>query len=69
MDDLIHAVRKFNPNISRFDTSVFDGKYITSGVSEEYLAQLELQRNDSAKLKDQIDSAETIGLHNSFSQK
>ncbi|MBU1666630.1 MAG: amidophosphoribosyltransferase, partial [Gammaproteobacteria bacterium] len=43
--DLISAVRKVNPKLTRFDSSCFDGCYITGDVSEEYLARLEGQRN------------------------
>jgi amidophosphoribosyltransferase len=34
-----------------FECSVFDGVYVTSDVSEAYLAKLETRRNDYAKLK------------------
>jgi len=43
--DLISAVRKVNPKLTRFDASCFDGCYVTGDVSEEYLARLEGQRN------------------------
>ena len=37
LDDLISAVRKGNDKIVNFDTSCFDGKYITDGISKDYL--------------------------------
>ncbi len=49
LEDLIEAVRAGNPEISRFDCSVFTGEYITRDVTAEYLSQLELFRSDSAK--------------------
>nr|CAG8477281.1 10512_t:CDS:10 [Entrophospora candida]CAG8530941.1 2784_t:CDS:10 [Entrophospora candida] len=49
LDDLIESCRKFNRNILNFDCSVFDGHYVTGGVTEEYLKFLENSRNDSAK--------------------
>jgi len=49
LDDLIQAVRAGNPQIERFDDSIFTGKYVTEDVSEEYLQQLELFRSDAAK--------------------
>jgi amidophosphoribosyltransferase len=63
--DLIDAVnRKGKVNISRFDTSVFDGNYVTGDVNDAYLEQLELIRNDAAK-KSGDEAARTIlGIHN-----
>ncbi len=45
LDALIAAVRQDNPAIPRFDTSCFDGDYITGDVTEEYLARLEATRS------------------------
>ncbi|KAJ1733794.1 amidophosphoribosyltransferase [Coemansia biformis] len=61
--DLVDSCRRFNPAITTFDTSVFDGKYVTGDVSAEYLQKLEARRSDAAKQKDMADG-ETIGLHN-----
>lgn len=44
--DLIEDVRSCNPAIKSFDASCFDGIYITGGVSDEYLAGIEANRND-----------------------
>ncbi|KAJ1892658.1 amidophosphoribosyltransferase [Kickxella alabastrina] len=63
LSDLIDSCRKFNPKITSFDTSVFDGKYVAGNVSEEYLQKLENRRSDDAKKKDGGDG-EVIGLHN-----
>ncbi|NKF24289.1 amidophosphoribosyltransferase [Solimonas marina] len=49
LEDLIDAVQFGNPNITRFDCSVFNGEYITQDVTTEYLNQLELFRSDAAK--------------------
>lgn len=43
LNDLISAISSENPNLTHFDTSCFDGKYIT-GVSEEYLNLLENEK-------------------------
>ena len=40
LDDLILAVKEGNKNISKFDTSCFNGEYITQGVSSNYLRDL-----------------------------
>jgi amidophosphoribosyltransferase len=49
LPDLVEAVRAGNPNITRFDCSVFTGDYITQDVTTEYLNQLELFRSDAAR--------------------
>lgn len=49
LDDLMDSVRKGNPRLTQFDSSCFDGKYVTGGVTSEYLANLETSRNDDAK--------------------
>ncbi|KAJ2039636.1 amidophosphoribosyltransferase, partial [Coemansia sp. S2] len=63
LDDLIASCRAFNPRIAAFDTSVFDGKYVTGDVTAEYLHKLEMRRSDAAKQKKPGDG-EVIGLHN-----
>lgn len=50
LDDLIASAREGNPNITRYECSVFDGKYITGDVDEVYLKRLENTRSDSAKM-------------------
>jgi amidophosphoribosyltransferase len=51
LDDLISAVlyKKNTTDITRFDTSVFNGEYITGDVNEAYLQHLQNNRNDTAK--------------------
>jgi amidophosphoribosyltransferase len=50
LPDLIEAVqKKGKTNVDRFDTSVFDGDYVTGDVNARYLQQLELLRSDNAK--------------------
>ena len=61
---MIHAVQKKGKAIvDRFDTSVFNGEYITGDISEHYLGQLELIRSDSAKQKREAASG-ILELHN-----
>ncbi|KAJ1978476.1 amidophosphoribosyltransferase [Dimargaris xerosporica] len=71
LDDLVAACRKLRPEITRFDTSVFDGDYVAGQVTAAYLEHLESLRNDKAKGTAREDEAapETIGLHNSFKRK
>lgn len=61
LEALIRAVRKGNPRIRQFDTSIFDGNYVTGDVSPDYLAQLEENRNDAAKRRrDDPDSPSSL---------
>jgi amidophosphoribosyltransferase len=65
LEDLISAVKKEDKSVvKRFDTAVFDGQYVTGDVSLQYLEQLELIRNDSAKQDKGSSSDVVIGLHN-----
>jgi amidophosphoribosyltransferase len=50
LPDLIEATRKKGrTQVQRFDTSVFDGTYVTGDVTADYLDSLERQRSDRAK--------------------
>ena len=44
LEDLVESVQILNPDIKTFDTSCFDGKYITKGVTEEFLDNLHKHR-------------------------
>jgi amidophosphoribosyltransferase len=46
LDALKAAVHSLNPSISVFETSCFDGCYVTGDVSAEYLSSVENQRSD-----------------------
>lgn len=50
LNDLIETCREGNPKITRFDTSVFNGEYITGDIDGAYLEALDMKRNDIAKL-------------------
>ena len=64
LNDLIEAVRAGNPRITRFDTSVFTGEYITQDITTEYLNQLELFRSDAAKAARKRASSTVIEIQN-----
>ncbi|MDG2015042.1 MAG: hypothetical protein P8J33_16170, partial [Pirellulaceae bacterium] len=57
-----------NPEISQFECSVFDGKYVAGDVDQEYLAMLENRRNDQARSEESqrnlFDTDFAIGLNN-----
>jgi amidophosphoribosyltransferase len=52
LDALKEAVRRCNPKLTSFETSCFDGNYITGDITTDYLKAIELSR-DAAR-----DSAE-----------
>jgi len=47
LDALKAAVRAVNPALTQFETSCFDGHYITGDVTSEYLASVERERDPS----------------------
>ncbi len=49
LQDLVDAAHEGNTKITEFDTSCFDGKYITGDVSQDYLDRIEQIRCDAAK--------------------
>jgi amidophosphoribosyltransferase len=49
IDDLVDAVKLENPEVARFETSVFDGQYITGDVDQDYLDLINNARSDHAK--------------------
>lgn len=62
---MVASCEKFNPSITKWDASVFDGKYVTGKVDEAYLAHLESLRADGKKGKfEDLQSPETLGLVN-----
>ncbi|MDA9063864.1 amidophosphoribosyltransferase [Pseudomonadales bacterium] len=64
LEDLVDCAMGINPKITRFDTSVFDGIYITGGVDEKYLTRIESQRGDGAKSGRRLAEMEIIEMHN-----
>lgn len=49
LSDLIEAVREENQTIHRFETSVFDGNYITGDIDQAYLESIDMARSESSK--------------------
>ena len=56
LPDLIAAVSEGNPKLSAFDTSCFDGTYVT-GLSGDYLRIVEQVRSDEAKAQRRAEAA------------
>ncbi|MDP1705714.1 MAG: amidophosphoribosyltransferase, partial [Sulfurimicrobium sp.] len=44
IEALVEDVRAARPDITLFDTSCFNGEYITGDISPEYLAEIESSR-------------------------
>ncbi|TDR73017.1 amidophosphoribosyltransferase [Paludibacterium purpuratum] len=59
---LMEAVHSVNPNLSEFETSCFDGKYITGDISQAYLDAIECSRL-AAKAGEEDASAQLIDLN------
>jgi amidophosphoribosyltransferase len=69
LDDLIACASEGNQEITQFDTSVFNGEYVTDGVDSTYLRRIEIERGDAAKIKRNNSAStesdgEVIDLHN-----
>jgi len=67
LDDLVESCLAPNSTNTRFDTSVFDGKYVTGGINQDYLNQLDIERNDLAKQPNTIEKISDDGTDESNS--
>lgn len=63
LEDLIDVTRQPTSTVEGFDSSCFDGVYITGDIDDAYLQRLDDQRNDAAKSASDPD-ASGIDLHN-----
>jgi amidophosphoribosyltransferase len=45
LEDMKDAVRRANPRLTSFETSCFDGIYITGDITSDYLRDIEIQRD------------------------
>ncbi|SDX91420.1 amidophosphoribosyltransferase [Nitrosomonas sp. Nm33] len=50
LESLKNAISSVNSLVKNFESSCFDGNYITKDVTQEYLAGIELQRNSGTKI-------------------
>ncbi len=64
LEDLVAASSEGNPDVAEFDCAVFNGKYVTGDVDEEYLARLDAARNDGAKTASDAGDNAMMGIHN-----
>jgi amidophosphoribosyltransferase len=64
LEDLIAAVREENPELKKFETSVFDGVYVTNDITQDYLNRLDASRSEDAKSEKAATMAAGLELHN-----
>ncbi|MBO1392248.1 amidophosphoribosyltransferase [Vibrio cholerae] len=65
LEDLVEAVRCSNPDIVKFEASVFNGEYVTGDIDQQYLDFLESMRSDDAKVQREIQQdLANLELHN-----
>ncbi|EMP4476309.1 amidophosphoribosyltransferase [Vibrio vulnificus] len=65
LEDLVDAVGLGNHDITKFDTSVFNGEYVTGDIDQQYLDFLDSMRNDDAKVQREIQQdLANLELHN-----
>ena len=64
IDDLISAVSLGNPDIKAFDTSVFDGNYVTNDIDQSYLEKLDAMRNNTSKETSDKNADSILDMHN-----
>jgi amidophosphoribosyltransferase len=58
LEALKDAVRQANPRLATFETSCFDGKYITGDVTSDYLSTIEARRDAQRDSEDDAESAQ-----------
>jgi amidophosphoribosyltransferase len=58
LDALKECVRKLNPKITSFETSCFDGHYITGDVTSDYLHTIEVRRDAARDSEDDSEGAQ-----------
>jgi amidophosphoribosyltransferase len=61
LEELKDAVRRANPRLTSFETSCFDGVYITGDITTDYLRAIEIQRH--AKRDSSDDEAAQLDLN------
>jgi amidophosphoribosyltransferase len=67
LDDLVRSAWEGNPQIERFECSVFDGKYVTGDIDDVYLERLSFRRSDEMKQRRAAELANdhtVLELHN-----
>ncbi|MCC2616777.1 amidophosphoribosyltransferase [Aestuariibacter halophilus] len=64
IQDLVDAVSEENPSITRFETSVFDGNYITGDVDQAYLERIDTARGEKNAVSSVQTELSNLEMHN-----
>mgnify|MGYP006106374885 CR=1 FL=1 len=64
IEDLITAVGLGNPDVKVFDTSVFDGRYVTNDIDQAYLERLDALRNNISKESTDKNADSILDMYN-----
>lgn len=62
LPDLVESVRRLNTNITTFDCSVFTGDYVTGGVDENYLEEIESLRSEKNCFKSDTNGLQSMSM-------
>ena len=63
LSDLIDCIKEQNPNIHHLECSVFNGKYITEGIDDNYFDTLEHNRAENKTIPP-IKESENLEIYN-----
>jgi amidophosphoribosyltransferase len=63
LSDLVRDIQRSNPAIQQFDTSCFNGCYVTGDITETYLAEIESARGDVDKVNKPANSSTQLDLN------
>jgi amidophosphoribosyltransferase len=63
LDDLVRDIQQSNPAIRQFDTSCFNGCYVTGDITETYLAEIESARGDGSNVSKPANSSTQLDLN------
>ncbi len=64
ISDLVDAVRSENPSLTQFETSVFDGNYITGDVDQDYLESIDKSRSEKENSPVVQEELSNLEMHN-----
>ena len=64
LEDLIEVTMRKGSALDGFDSSCFNGEYITGDIDSAYLEKLRAARNDASKVQESLDDERSIDMHN-----
>ncbi|MFC3094926.1 amidophosphoribosyltransferase [Alteromonas sediminis] len=65
LTDLVEAVREENTAIEQFETSVFDGNYVTADIDQSYLERIDMARGEQSRKAPVLQAELTnLDIHN-----